>query len=222
MNLLLLVIPAIYASVTQHSHPEHIESISLDISWILIFTYLASLVFQFKTHDRFFAPEQTPDAAVEIEEGHPWSPVRSVLVLLGAAVLIGFVSEFLVHAVDAAGTALGLGKVFMGVVVVAVVGNAAEHSTAIVVAMKDKMDLALGIAMGSSMQIALFVAPVLVIAGHLMGTPLGLEFTILEVAAVMLSVFAVANLVQDGKTNWFEGVQLLAIYWILAVTFYFV
>jgi len=222
LAVVALVIPAIYAQVTQHSHPEHIESISLDISWILILTYLASLVFQFRTHHRFFAPEGTPDAAVEIEQGHPWSVSRSVLVLLGAAALIGFVSEFLVHAVDAAGTALGLGKVFMGVVVVAIVGNAAEHSTAIVVAMKNKMDLALGIAMGSSMQIALFVAPVLVIAGHFIGRPLGLEFTVLEVAAVMLSVFAVANLVQDGKTNWFEGVQLLAIYWILAVTFYFV
>jgi Ca2+:H+ antiporter len=105
---------------------------------------------------------------------------------------------------------------------VAVVGNAAEHSTAVLVAMKDKMDLALGIAMGSSMQIALFVAPVLVIAGHVIGQPLGLEFTLLEVAAVMLSVLAVGQLVQDGRTNWFEGVQLLAVYAILAVAFYFV
>jgi Ca2+:H+ antiporter len=222
LAVVAFVIPAIYAQVTQHSHPEHIESISLDISWILILTYVASLVFQFKTHSRLFSPEDAPDAAEAIEDGHPWSLARSLSVLLGAAVLIGFVSEFLVHAVDAAGSALGLGKVFMGVVVVAVVGNAAEHSTAILVAMKNKMDLALGIAMGSSMQIALFVAPLLVIAGHFMGRPLGLEFTILEVAAVMLSVFAVANLVQDGKTNWFEGFQLLAIYTILAVTFYFV
>ena len=147
---------------------------------------------------------------------------RSVGVLFVAAALVGVVSEFLVHAVDAAGAAMGLGKVFMGVVVVAVVGNAAEHSTAVIVAMKGKMDLALGIAMGSSMQIALFVAPVLVIAGHLMGTPLGLEFTVLEVVAVMLSVGAVTLLIHDGKTNWFEGFQLLAIYSILAIAFYFI
>jgi Ca2+:H+ antiporter len=108
------------------------------------------------------------------------------------------------------------------VVVVAIVGNAAEHSTAILVAMKGKMDLSLGIAMGSSMQIALFVAPVLVIAGHLMGTPLGLEFTILEVVAVFLSVGVTSLLVLDGRTNWFEGVQLLAVYTILAMAFYFV
>lgn len=220
LAVVALVIPAIYASVTNHREPEHIESISLDISFILILTYVASLVFQFRTHQRFFAPEG--EAAEDAGADRPWSIARSSLVLVAAAVLTGFVSELLVHAVDAAGTALGLGKVFMGVVVVAVVGNAAEHSTAVLVAMKNKMDLALGIAMGSSMQIALFVAPVLVIAGHAIGRPLGLEFTILEVAAVMLSVLAVGQLVQDGKTNWFEGVQLLAVYAILAVAFYFI
>jgi Ca2+:H+ antiporter len=220
LAVVALVIPAIYATVTHHTEPEHIESISLDISFILILTYVASLVFQFRTHQRFFAPES--QAAEEAVAGRPWSIARGALVLTAAAVLTGFVSEILVHAVDAAGTELGLGKVFMGVVVVAVVGNAAEHSTAVLVAMKDKMDLALGIAMGSSMQIALFVAPVLVIAGHVIGQPLGLEFTLLEVAAVMLSVLAVGQLVQDGRTNWFEGVQLLAVYAILAVAFYFI
>jgi len=220
LAVVALVIPAIYATVTHHREPEHIESISLDISFILILTYVASLVFQLKTHHRFFSPEGEP--ADDVEAVRPWSIGRSSLVLAAAAVLTGFVSELLVHAVDAAGTELGLGKVFMGVVVVAVVGNAAEHSTAVLVAMKNKMDLALGIAMGSSMQIALFVAPVLVIAGHVIGQPLGLEFTLLEVAAVMLSVLAVGQLVQDGRTNWFEGIQLLAIYTILAVTFYYI
>jgi len=220
LAVVAMVIPAIYAMVTRHAQPEHVEAISLDISWILILSYLASLVFQFRTHHRLFAPDGGKPPAAEHGRRRPMA--RSILVLLAAAGLTGAVSEFLVGALDAAGTALGLGKVFMGVVVVAVVGNAAEHSTAIVVAMKNKMDLALGIAMGSSMQIALFVAPVLVIAGHLIGRPLGLEFTLLEVAAVVLSVFAVANLVRDGSTNWFEGVQLLAIYWILAVTFFFV
>jgi len=215
-----LVIPAIYAQVTAHERPQSVESISLDISFILILTYAASLVFSLKTHKRLFASEA--EEVVEELPGRPWSVGASLGVLLGAAVLVALVSELLVHAVDAAGHALGLGKVFMGVVVVALVGNAAEHSTAIVVAMKGKMDLALGIAMGSSMQIALFVAPALVIAGHLLGTPLGLEFTVLEVVAVMLSVGAVTLLIHDGKTNWFEGLQLLAIYAILAVAFYFV
>jgi Ca2+:H+ antiporter len=221
LSVVSLVIPAIYALVTHHNQPEHLESISLDISYILIFTYAASLLFSLKTHERHFAPASGPgDPDAEIDR--PWSVTRSLVVLLVAAVLVGFVAEVLVHAVAEAGKALGLGKVFMGVVVVAIVGNAAEHSTAVTVALKNKMDLSLGIAMGSSMQIALFVAPVLVIVGHFMGMPLGLEFTVLEVVAVMLSTGAVALLIHDGKTNWFEGFQLLAIYAILAIAFYFV
>ncbi len=221
LAVVALVIPAIYAQVTQHRYPGHIESLSLDISWVLLFTYAASLVFSLKSHKHLFAGEGDDLA----EKGHAegvWSIGKSVAVLIGAASFVGWISEFLVHAVGQAGAAMGMSKVFMGVVVVAIVGNAAEHSTAILVAMKGKMDLALGIAMGSSMQIALFVAPVLVIAGHFMGTPLGLEFTILEVVAVFLSVGLVSLLVLDGRTNWFEGVQLLAVYAILAMAFYFV
>src|SRR5262249_4225594 len=221
LAVISLVIPAIYAQVTEHKHPEHIESISFDISLVLLLTYVASLVFQLRSHKHLFAAAETDDET-ETVRGRICSRNRSIGVLLAAAALVGWVSEFLVHAVDAAGHALGLGKVFMGVVVVAMVGNAAEHSTAVTVAMKGKMDLALAIAMGSSMQIALFVAPVLVIAGHFMGMPLGLEFTVLEVVAVMLSTGAVALLIHDGKTNWFEGFQLLAIYAILAIAFYFV
>jgi Ca2+:H+ antiporter len=222
LAVVALVIPAIYAQVTQHRHPEHIESLSFDISWVLIASYAASLLFQFKTHQKLFAPASRHDAGSEPDHAHAWSLRKSAAVLVAAAVLVGWVSEFLVHAVDAAGTRLGLGKVFMGVIVVALVGNAAEHSTAILVAMKGKMDLALGIAVGSSMQIALFVAPVLVIAGHWLGQPLGLEFTVLEVVAVMLSVAVVSLLIHDGKTNWFEGVQLLAVYVILAMAFYYI
>ena len=220
LAVVALVIPAIYAQVTHHAEPEHIESLSFDIAWVLVFTYAASLVFQLKTHQKLFAPEGDT-AAAEIEGGQVWPVGKSLGLLLAAALLVGWVSEYLVEAVDAAGRALGLGKVFMGVVVVALVGNAAEHSTAVLVAMKGKMDLALGIALGSSMQIALFVAPVLVIAGHWIGRPMGLEFTILEVVAVMLSVGVSTLLIQDGKTNWFEGLQLLAVWVILAMAFYF-
>ncbi len=221
LAVVALVIPAIYAQVTHHAEPEHTESLSFDIAWVLVFTYAASLLFQLKTHQKLFAPEGDT-AAEEIEGGRVWPVGKSLGLLLAAALLVGWVSEYLVEAVDAAGQALGLGKVFMGVVVVALVGNAAEHSTAVLVAMKGKMDLALGIALGSSMQIALFVAPVLVIAGHWIGRPMGLEFTILEVVAVMLSVGVSTLLIQDGKTNWFEGLQLLAVWVILAMAFYFV
>jgi Ca2+:H+ antiporter len=221
LGVVALVIPAIYALVTQHRFPGHIESLSFDISFVLLATYAASLLFQLKSHKHLFAGEGDDLMDAEHAEG-VWSVGKSIGVLVVAAGFVGWISEFLVAAVGEAGDAMGMSKVFMGVVVVAIVGNAAEHSTAILVAMKGKMDLSLGIAMGSSMQIALFVAPVLVIAGHLMGTPLGLEFTIMEVVAVFLSVGVTSLLVLDGRTNWFEGVQLLAVYTILAMAFYFV
>jgi Ca2+:H+ antiporter len=215
-----LVIPAIYAVVTEHKHPEHIESISVDISWVLLVTYAASLVFSLKSHRHLFlsVSDETSDSVHDAA----WSIKRSCVVLGLSAGFVAIISEFLVHAVDAAGQAMGLRKVFMGVILLAIIGNAAEHSSAVLAAIKGNMDLALGIAMGSSMQIALFVAPALVIAGHFMGIPLGLEFTMLEVVAVMLSVTAVSLLIHDGKTNWFEGLQLLAIYAILAIAFFFI
>lgn len=221
LAVVALLIPAVYAQVTEHKHPEHMESISLDISFLLILMYIGSLLFTLKSHKHLFAPEGD-DAAMEMEHGQVWSVRRSIVVLVLAAVGVGVVAEYLVHAVADAGAAMGLGKVFMGVVVLAIIGNAAENSTAILMAMKGKMDLSLGIALGSSMQISVFVAPTIVILGYLIGKPIDLEFTVMEVAAVMVSVGAVTLLIHDGKTNWFEGLQLLAIYAILAVTFYYV
>jgi Ca2+:H+ antiporter len=215
-----LVIPAIYAQISQHKHPEHIESLSLDISAILMLTYAASLVFSLRSHRHLFRPAVEP--SMDEEHGPGWSLARSIGTLVGAAVLIAVVAEFLVGAVEAAGAAFGLGDVFMGVVVLALVGNAAENSTAIQMALKNQMDLSLSIAVGSSTQIAIFVAPLLVFAGHWLGTPLGLEFSVLEVAAVMLSVVTMTLLIRDGRTNWFEGLQLLAVYAILAMAFYFI
>jgi Ca2+:H+ antiporter len=220
LAVVALVIPAIYARVSEHRHPEHIESLSLDIAAILMLTYAASLVFSLKSHRHLFKPEVEP--AQMHHDGPGWSIARSVGTLLAAACGVAVIAEFLVGAVEAAGATLGLGDVFMGVVVLALVGNAAENSTAIQMAMRNQMDLALAIAVGSSMQIAIFVAPLLVFAGHLMGQPLGLEFTILEVAAVMLSVGTMTLLIRDGRTNWFEGLQLLAVYGILAMAFYFI
>jgi Ca2+:H+ antiporter len=220
LAVVALVIPAIYARVSEHKHPEHIESLSLDIAGILMLTYAASLVFSLKSHRHLFKPEV--ETAELHHDGPGWSIWRSVGTLLAAAGGVAVIAEFLVGAVEAAGAALGLGDVFMGVVVLALVGNAAENSTAIQMALRNQMDLSLAIAVGSSMQIAIFVAPLLVFAGHAMGRPLGLEFTILEVAAVMLSVGTMTLLIRDGRTNWFEGLQLLAVYGILAMAFYFI
>src|SRR5688572_24879003 len=133
LAVVALVIPAIYANVTQHKNPAHIESLSLDISWVLLLTYAASLLFQLKSHKHLFAGEGTDELH---DEGAPvWSVRKSIAVLVVAAGFVGWISEFLVHAVGEAGAAMGMSKVFMGVVVVALVGNAAEHSTAILVAM---------------------------------------------------------------------------------------
>jgi len=223
LAVVALVIPAIYDFVMSHRFPGRVESISVDISYILLATYFASLVFSLKTHKGLFEPESSKGQPLHPHrDGGTWPIWTSVIWLVVAAALVGLVSEYLVGAVGQAGTALGLSKTFMGVIVIALVGNAAEHSTAVMVARKGQMDLAVSIAMGSSLQIALFVAPALVLAGHAMGTPLGLEFSILEVTAVLLTVKAVSLLVLDGRTNWFEGVQLLAVYAILAIAFYYV
>ena len=223
LGVVALVMPAIFDIVTSHRYPGRIESISVDISYILLATYAASLLFSLKTHRSLFAaePPDSQGSHAPREDEHPWPIWQSVVWLVVAAALVGVVSEFLVEAVGHAGETLGLSKTFMGVIVIALIGNAAEHSTAVMVARRGHMDLAVGIAMGSSLQIALFVAPVLVLTGHAMGTPLGLEFSILEVTAVILTVKSVSLLVVDGRTNWFEGVQLLAVYAILAIAFYF-
>jgi Ca2+:H+ antiporter len=133
---------------------------------------------------------------------------------------VALMSEMLVESVSDAGKALGMNDVFIGVIVVAVIGNAAEHSTAVLVAVKNQMDLAVTIAIGSSLQIALFVAPVLVLAGMLMGVPLDLHFSIMEVIAVVVAVAVMSMVSQDGETHWMEGAMLLAVYMILALAFY--
>ena len=142
-------------------------------------------------------------------------------VLLVATSFVALIAEFLVGAVEEAGKTLGLTEIFVGVIVVAIIGNAAENSSAILMAMRNKMDLSLGIALGSSLQITLFVAPVLLFASYLFGTPMNLEFTIPEVFAVMVAILIVQQISADGESNWIEGVQLLSVYAVLGILFYF-
>ena len=142
-------------------------------------------------------------------------------VLATVTVLIAVMSELLVGALDHAADTLGLTQIFVGVILVALVGNAAEHSTAVMVAMKNNMDLALSIAVGSSIQIALLVAPILVFASYLLGAPLDLIFTPFEVAAVTMSVLIVGFVSLDGESHWMEGVMLVGVYMMLAIAFYF-
>jgi Ca2+:H+ antiporter len=139
-----------------------------------------------------------------------------------ATVLVGWLSEILVGEIEAAKRILGMSELFMGVIIIAIIGNAAEHATAIIMAKRDKMELALSIAIGSSIQIALLVAPVLVFLSWIIGRPMSLVFTPLEIAGIALAVITVDMIASDGETTWFEGVQLIAVYLILAVAFYFV
>jgi Ca2+:H+ antiporter len=185
------------------------------ISAILIFVYALSLWFQFRTHAHIYTDE--PDVA---EEG--WGLKTAALVLVAATVGVALVSEVIIHALEGAIATFGFTQTFIGVVVLATVGNAAEHSTAVLMAMKDKMNLAFNIAWESSKQIALFVAPVLVFASLAMGKPMDLEFHGFEVMAVGAGVGAATLIALDGESNWFEGAMLLAVYAVLGTAFFFI
>jgi Ca2+:H+ antiporter len=195
------------------------QKLSLAIAIVLFATYIFTLVFSLLTHKQLFLGTEEHDPKKSTEP--IWSRTKALLVLLVATAFVALLSEFLVGSVEAARVKLGVSEVFIGIIVVAIIGNAAEHSTAVWMAMKNKMDLSLGIAVGSSLQIALFVAPVLVFVSFAMGKPMDLEFTIPEVVAVIVAVYIVTEISGDGETNWLEGVQLLSVYLILAILFYF-
>ncbi len=205
--------------------PEKEQTLSLAIAVVLIITYIFTLIFSLVTHKDLLnrdAAHAHGDIGKELEDsGEHWSKGRAITVLLIATGFVVLIAEFLVGAVEEAGKTLGLTEVFVGVIVVAIIGNAAENSSAILMALRNKMDLSLGISMGSSLQIALFVAPVLVFASYLFGTPMNLEFTIPEVFAVLIAILIVQQISQDGESNWIEGVQLLSVYAVLAILFYF-
>jgi Ca2+:H+ antiporter len=196
--------------------------LSLAIAVVLFLTYVATLVFSLVTHRSLFAGEsQTTEPGEQQLHGLTWGMKRAVVVLATTTALVALTSEFLVGAIEQTRSRLGLTEVFLGVIVVAIIGNAAEHSSAILMARRNKMDLSIGIALGSSMQIALFVAPVLIFASYLFGRPMHLEFSIPEVVAVIASVIIVVQITSDGESNWLEGLQLLSVYAILAVLFFF-
>jgi Ca2+:H+ antiporter len=193
-----------------------IELLSGLIAGILIVVYVAGLFFSLRTHRAVFNPEY------EHEGTWGWSVRTSVVMLAVAGAAVGVMSDVLVHSVGAASESLGLSEFFIGAIVVAIVGNAAEHWVAVLVAHKNKMDLSINIAIGSSAQVALFVTPVLVLAGFLIGPgPLPLVFNGYELGALILSALIAAYVSQEGESNWFEGVQLLAVYAVMAVVFAF-
>jgi Ca2+:H+ antiporter len=228
LALAALVFPALFQLIHGGSLPavgaEHVdfgsdlEKLSLGVAIVLLLSYAAGLWFSLRTHRAVFNPfGDQPE-----EDAHHWPVRRAAIYLALAAVAVGVMSEILVGSISEASEDIGLSQFFVGVFVVAIVGNAAEHWVAVLVAAKDKMDLAVNIAIGSSAQIALFVAPVLVLLSFVVGPdPMALVFNGYELGALLFAVL-IANLVtQDGESNWFEGVQLLALYAVLGLVFYF-
>ena len=223
---LALVVPAVFhfvaegaverAALTPAREATIERALSFEIAIVLFVAYVLSLIFTLRTHKHLYT------GGAEDREHEKVNIGRAVLALLLATAGIAWMSELLVHAVEETSRVLGLTEVFVGVIVVAVVGNAAEHSTAVVVAMKNHMDLALNIAIGSSIQIALFVAPLLVFASYFMPHgPMDLRFSAFEVLAVVGAVFVVNLVSQDGESNWLEGALLLAVYLVLGIAFFF-
>jgi Ca2+:H+ antiporter len=221
-----LLMPAIFELVEGKGLPSPgaqivdygstVEHLSLAVAVVLIVTYALGLVFSLKTHRALFNPEYGD------EDSWGWSTRTSVLVLAIAGVLVGVMSEVLVSSISEASQSVGLSEFFIGVIVVAIVGNAAEHWVAVVVAMKDKMDLSVNIAIGSSAQVALFVAPVLVLASFFIGPhPLALVFNGFELGAILIAILIANYVTQDGESTWFEGVQLLAVYLVFGIAFYY-
>jgi len=214
-----LVIPAIFHIIVRDSPNVPEGALSLEIAMVLMATYILSLAFTLKTHRHLYVGEA---GAMKDVEHAPRSITSAIVLLLAATTGVAVMSELLVGAVQPAAESFGMTPVFVGVILVAIVGNAAEHSTAVLMAGKNRMDAAINIAVGSSIQIALFVAPLLVFLSYAIAPrPMDLIFTTLEVVSVAIAVGIIAFISLDGETHWMEGVQLLAVYVILAMAFYF-
>ena len=213
-----LLLPALFFSTAGGArHEELMHEVSVGTSIVLLVTYACGLWFTFRTHHHLLRGGGHASAPDEDAS----SVRRAVTTLVLTSIAMAFVAEGLVGAVEEVGVAWGLNEVFLGVVVLAMIGNAAENSSAIRFAYRDRMDIALNIVTQASVQIALFVTPVLVLLSFPLGHPLDLVFSTFEILSVALAVATVAYLVLNGETNWFEGVQLLALYMLIAVAIYF-
>jgi Ca2+:H+ antiporter len=228
LAMVALVMPAVYELVAGRGLPApgservdydgSVEHLSIAVAVILILTYIAGLFFSLKTHKDLFNPQ---DPEGEAHHGEPWTVKKSVIALLIAGIAVGVMSEILVGSIAEASESIGLSEFFVGVIVVAIVGNAAEHWVAVLVAYKNKMDLAVNIAIGSSAQVALFVAPVLVLASYVLGPhPMALVFNGFELSAIVLAILIANHVTNEGESTWFEGVQLLAVYAVLGAAFF--
>ena len=217
-----LVIPAVFLAT--HPDPSHLltRKVSVGVAGLLIVGYALSLVYSMGTHRSVFG--EGADVAKEChDDDHStgWSLGKSIGVLVLSAAFVGWLSEILVGSTEAAIKGFGLSEVFVGIIVVPIIGNAAEHSSAVLMALKNRMDLAVSIAVGSSAQVALLIAPILVFVGLALGQPMDLAFNVFEVAAVALAVAVATSVVRDAESHWLEGAFLLLVYGMLGVAFFY-
>src|SRR5215467_10609327 len=233
-----LAVPTILAATaTEVGHQGNIQIISDVLAFVLLGVYIASIIFTFFTHKHLFlmtsmereeknnGERRNQGSKISQDDASNdlyWSKKRSII-LLGASIIgVIIVSEVLVSSVEVTVKKFGFSEIFVGAIIVGIVGNAAEHSSAIMLARKDKLDLSIGIAAGSGTQVAIFVVPILVIAGIVLNRHFNLVFTIYELAVVFLSAIILNLIAHDGKSNWFEGIMLTAVYIIIAVGFFFI
>lgn len=213
--VLAFVIPAIFANQMDKADTM---TLSVGVSIILMVLYLAALYFKLVTHRGVYVTKGQEE--IEEHETAEWGKWKAILILAIATVAVGYVSENLVHTFSTVGEKFGWTELFIGIIVVAIVGNAAEHASAIVMAYKNRVGVAVEIAVGSSLQIAMFVAPVLVILSLFMDHKMPLIFSIPELVSMVTSVFLTIAIMNDGDTNWFEGLTLLGAYTIMGIGFY--
>lgn len=209
-----LAIPSLFSFSTDQAHPLSVDALSLWMAVVMIVLYLSGVLFSFRQKDEGHDQHDQHNGPV-------WKVRTSLLVLAGATVFIAWLSEILVGAVEPTVAALGVSEFFLGIIIIPLVGNIAEHLVAVQVALKNQMDLSLGISVGSSLQIALFVAPILVFISLLFGNELTLVFNAFEIITLFAAALIAAFVSLDGESNWLEGAQLLALYIIVALAFFF-
>lgn len=213
-SLIGLCVPAFFThTLNSDLLNTRYEGLSLIVAVIMLILYILSLIFSFFTHKHLY------NTAEESEETPKWSLKRSIIVLIASTVIIAVESEFLVSGVEDITTKIGLSEFFVGIILIPIIGNAAEHSTAVTMAIKNKMDVAIEIALGSSLQIILFVAPVLIFIS-LLFTPMSIIFNQFELIALLFTVLIANKVSSDGESNWLEGAQLIAVYIIIAAGFF--
>jgi len=214
LAVIALIIPALFANTGGVAAQSATEPISILVSCVLLLVYGAGLLFSLYTHKRLYVDESLADESA-------WSLSRALIVLSASTVAVAWMSNILVSSIEPLTAQLGWSEIFIGVIFIAIIGNAAEHASAILAAVKNKMDIAVHVSIGSATQIAMFVAPALVLISYFFTTPMNLIFNTFELACIALATLIVGVVVQDGESNWLEGVQLLSAYVIMAVAFFF-